>query len=229
MEITEEKLQNDLKGKVGENNYTERSWNEITKSVKVFVPEKEEDYDKFLDAQASFLKGINGQMNSDIAEKVRANSTSKDSELTKLKKELEELKKKDSKSPEKSTEDETKSQIEELRQQIESLKESNSKKEEKIAISEKKGSLVSKLKEKGCDIDTLLNLIVPQLDINKDSEIDDLVKKGKSLYDHNYKELFGTGYSPLGGSKAIKKPSTESIAKNLESFREKLKQNNTKN
>ena len=83
MAIEKERLSTDLKAKVGENDYSDETWGTIVDKAMGLVPEDDKKYDDFVNAQADFLKSLNGQNKHDIAETIKAQMKLKDDEWNK--------------------------------------------------------------------------------------------------------------------------------------------------
>ena len=189
-----------MKGKIGETNFTEKSWDNIVGAAAAIAPEDESAYGKFIDAQASYLKTLDGQVNHIIATETSKNKTSYEGKIAELNKELEKVKGKPSVPDKgKGEEDETKKHIEELSAKIQAMEEKEVAAQNEKSVSEKKKSFLKELKEKGCDNDEILEIVELKTKIDKDSNIEDLVSEGKKIYDTKYKKLFGNKYSPSGG------------------------------
>jgi hypothetical protein len=198
--IEEEKLSSDLKSEVGENNFSEQTWNTYVKSALYFVPEDETKYPTFLKAQADALKSLNGQFNHDVSTTISTQKAALEAKL------LADKSKTDAK-PSPTPIEQPKNDSEALKAEVDNLKkwqaEFLQKQQEQAELSEiktKKDSVISSLKKDGSDNDEILEFVELKLAINKDSNIEDLKKEGKKIYDEKYKKIYGSTYRPGGGS-----------------------------
>lgn len=215
--MEKEKLSNDLKGLVGQNSLSERTWGDyIDNSVLPFVPEDETKVSDFLAKHAAALKSLNGQISHDVASKVDEFKKSYKPEPPKPA------------DPPKQPGDEKPEWAKELEAKLAKI-ESEKTEAEKAATKQKLLSEAQKLmKDQGADNETVIELITPLLKVEENQTAADLAAKGKALYDDKYKKLFGDGYNPASGGgsgSANKKASNEAYRKHLEETGRIKKQN----
>lgn len=214
--MEKEKLSNDLKGLVGQNSLSDRTWSDyIDNSVLPFVPEDETKVGDFLTKHANVLKSINGQLNHDVASKVDEFKKTYKPEPTK------------SAEQGKTTSDEKPEWAKELETKLAKI-ETEKAESEKAATKQK---LLSDAKEilKSQDNyfnDSLWGLL--KIDVPDGISASDLATNAKSAYDSAYKKLFGEGYNPAHGAQGGSGPVTpnpeakkykEAVAKDRERMR----------
>lgn len=209
--MEKEKLSSELKGLVGENSLSERTWNEyIDNSVVPFLPSEEDKVKDYLAKHATSLKSLNGQLNFDVAGKVNefkktykpetpANPqaqppieqpSNQNDEVAKKLKELDDFKKS-------------------LEQRYES--------ETKAA---QRNSLIADAKKKATDQgavdETVLSFVLPLINPSDNDTADTLSAIIKTRYDEAYTKLKGGGYNPAAGNSSISvNPVLSSEAKRL--------------
>ena len=108
-----------------------------------------------------------------------------------------------------------KKRLEDMESWKEQVEKEKSERELNQSIETKKKSVMSALKEDGCDNEEVIEFVSLKLQINKDSDIDELKKEGKKIYDDKYKKLYGRSYNPsYGGNGDVHdgKPSKEAQA-----------------
>ena len=154
-----------------------------------------------------------------------------DSIKTNEKKRLEEERKKSHSDPdpkeipENEEVDALKKKIAEMEEWKNKVEKERSDRELNQSIDSKKKSVMSALKSDGCNNDEVLEFVGLKLEVTKDSDIDDLKKEGKKIYDEKYKKLFGRSYIPGEGGNSHtnkNKPTKEALAV-LESIKERNK------
>ncbi|NDV68602.1 hypothetical protein [Dysgonomonas sp. 25] len=185
--MEKEKLSTELKGMVGENSLSERTWNDyLDNSVMPFLPSEEDKRGEYLAKHANVLKSFNGQLNNEVA--TRVNDFKKNYKPDPPKQTIEPQK------PEK--EDEKLSDIESRLKKFEDAelaKQTAAKKQKML------DDAVMLMKEDGVLDETVLELILPLLEINENTTVEDLAKAGKTKYDKAYAKLNIDSYVPAYG------------------------------
>lgn len=211
--MEKEKLSNDLKGLVGENGLSERTWNDyVDNSVIPFVPSDETQIDDYLAKHAVSLKSLNGQLNNEVASRVN--------EFKKTYKPEHPIQNQPEKPQPKNQESNEKPEwaksLEDKLNKFELEKTTETKAaQQKQRLSE----VTSKIKEQGADNETVLKLTLSSINLEEDLSTDECVRKVKQAYDKNYSEIYGEGYTPaygVGGATANKKAVQEAYKKHLE-------------
>lgn len=205
--MEKEKLSEELHGKVGENSLSARTWDDyLEHSVIPFLPTEEDKISEYLNSHANVLKSINGQLNHEVASKVNEfKKTYKPEEpnVEPVSTQQPEIK-------------ETK--LDELEARLSKFEQAEIAKNEVSTRTKKLEEVKTLMKEQGASHETVLNLIIPQLEISKDTTLQDLAKKGKQLYDKAYSDLYGDTYVPAFGtglSTNGKKQSQDAYLKHL--------------
>lgn len=185
--MEKEKLSERLVGLVGENSLSDRTWNDyLDNSVIPFLPGEEDKVGDFLTRHATALKSLNGQLNNEVA--TRVNDFKKNY------------------NPETQTSNnEPKPQDDEKLKDIESRLSKFEKAEAEAAATKMRTAKLDEakklMKEQGASHETVLNLIIPQLDVSDSITASDLAKKGKELYDKTYSDLYGDSYIPASNNR----------------------------
>lgn len=226
MAIEKERLSADLKAKVGENDYSDETWGTIVDKAMGLVPEDDKKYDDFVNAQADFLKSLNGQNKHTIAETIKAQMKLKDDEWNKNHQPTE-----DKNNPPKDDDKDHKSDegkdsaLEALEKEVAEMKKEREEESARGKISEKQKEVLKTLKEQGCDNDEVLEFVTLKLNINKDSDVSDLEKEGKKIYDEKYKKLYSRTYIPSSGGSSLEheKERSKEVQKILEKNKARLK------
>lgn len=191
--MEKEKLSMQLKGLVGENSLSERTWDDyLENSVMPFLPSEEEKAGDFLGKHANVLKSINGQLNNEVATRVNEFKKSYKPEPQKQVNQPE---------PQKQPQGISDEKLNELESRLQKFEEAqvakNAAQRKKMLLDDAK----KLMKEQGASNETVLELILAQLEISESSQAEDLAKAGKAGYDKAYSELYGDSYVPvLGGS-----------------------------
>lgn len=191
--MQKEKLSQTLSGLVGENSLSERTWNDyLDNSVMPNLPSEEDKVGDYLGKHAIALKSINGQLNNEVA--TRVNEFKKNYKpITENSQQLSVNKQEDSV---KQADNEKLTDLETRMQRFE--KAEAEKKAAKVKA-EKLTEVKKLMLKEGSTNQTVIGLVLPQLEIREDSTAEDLAKTGKSLYDKAYTDLYGDSYVPAFG------------------------------
>lgn len=205
--MEKEKLSTELQGKVGENSLSTRTWDDyLEQSVIPFLPAEEDKIDDFLNRHANVLKSINGQLNHEVASKVN--------EFKKVyKPEVPKVEPVPTQQPEIND-----TKLDELEARLSKFEQAEKEKREAANRAKKLDEAKKLMKEQGASHETVLNLVIPQLEVSEETTLQDLAKKGKQLYDKAYSDLYGDTYVPAYGtglSANGKKQSQDAYMKHL--------------
>lgn len=211
--MEKEKLSNELKGLVGENSLSERTWNDyIDNSVVPFLPSDESLKNEYLSKHAAVIKSIAGQLNNEVATRVNEFKKTYKPEVPMNDHPLPtpniEVPKVDDDSRLKSIED-----------RFIKLEQERANELKEIKRKQRLSDVQVKIKEQGADNDTVLKLTLSSIDLDENLSVDECVMRVKTAYDANYTAIYGDGYAPAGGvysSTAGKKKNQESYMKHLE-------------
>lgn len=209
--MEKEKLSSDLKGLVGENSLSDRTWNDyIDNTVLPYLPSEADKVQEYLVKHATTLKSINGQFSHDVAAKVNeAKKAFVQTPQTQPEPQKTESAKKDEK-PE---------WFAKYEQEFEQFK--TEKANEAKALKQKQllSTVTSKVKELGADNEDLLEMVIGSTQFAENASEDDCIKQVKSKYDEKYSKLYGEGVRPALGSAAYTgnaKAAKEAYKKHLE-------------
>lgn len=190
-----EKLSSDLRGLVGENSLSERTWNDyIDNSVIPFIPTEDDKRQDYLSKHANAIKSLSGQLNNEVAGKVN--------EFKKTYK------------PEPTSPQPLEPLVpnpEPIKEEIPTWAKSMFDKFDKIEQDKTNEAKAAKLKQKlsgareaiqneGADNDTILNITFGLLKVEENESAEDVIKKAKELYNKTYTDVYGSGYNPASGS-----------------------------
>ena len=198
--VEEEKLSNDLKAEIGENNFSEQTWGTLVKSAATLAPEDDTKYPTFIKSQAEFLKSLNGQFNHDVSDTISKQKAALEAKLLADKNKPVPADAKPNVPDPKNDVDALKAEIAEMKRWKEEVVLEKQRQAELSSIKSKKESVISSLKKDGSDNDEILEFVELKLPITKDSDIEDLKKEGKKIYDEKYKKIYGANYRPGGGN-----------------------------
>lgn len=180
------------------------------------LAEGTEPDDSYYSKATSFLQGMQGQYNHDVANQVES------------------FKKNYKPQPQFPEQDGNKQEQEELANQLKKVQEEllllkKEREEEKNATSindlrEKSKSLLKAQIENGgkniCN-DEILNIAISDVEITKDMKPEDIVNNAKQNYEKRYKAIFGDGASPSNNS--FVPASEEQINSRREAFKERMR------
>lgn len=191
--MEKEKLSGELKKLVGENNLSERTWNDyIDNSVIPFLPSEEEKTKEFLTKHAASLKSLNGQLNYEVACKVN--------EYKKT------YKPKTSANPQ-PAESEAEYPKDEILKKLRELKKIKKDFETRYTFEEKaakRKTLIKNARKKtsrlGAKEETVLSFILPLNSLYDSDAVDTLSASIKTKNDEAYAKLKRVGYNPSSGT-----------------------------
>jgi len=204
--MEKEKLSAQLAELVGENSLSERTWSDyLDNSVMPFLPAGE-PAGEFLDRHANVLKSINGQLNNEIASKVNEFKKNYKPEPVKPDTVPE---------PQPDIKD---NKLRELESRLLKFEKQEAEKAERKTREQKLNGAKKLMKEQGASHEAVLELIVPQLTVDADTDIVELARAGKEMYDKAYSNLFSESYIPAQSGSLMnfnKKNSKDAYLKRL--------------
>lgn len=186
--MEKEKLSTQLRGLVGENSLSERTWNDyLENSVMPFFPTEEDKQKDYLQRHATTLTSINGQLNNEVATKVNDFKKNYKPEPTKPDNE-----------PKPQHDDNEK--LSEIEQRLQRFEKAEAEKQAAKAKNDKLSEVKKLMEKDGSTNQTIIELILPRLDVREDMKAEDLAKTAKGLYDKAYSDLYGDSYVPVYGN-----------------------------
>lgn len=182
--MTKEELLEKLIAKVGKTSLSERTLSAYAENTLKLVGDDSKVDDAFLEAHASILKTMEGQLSHEISSGIE-----KWKEGNNLKKE--------------GGEDDT-NEILELMKQIRednaALKARLDEADKKQGQKDYKEKLMSEMRSKGAENEYILKQTIGQKEFDTAKSVEDAVEESLKAYDANYKSCFGDGATPRGNS-----------------------------
>lgn len=182
--MTKEELLEKLTAKVGKTSLSERTLSAYAENTLKLVGDDSQVDDAFLEAHASILKTMEGQLSHEISSGIE-----KWKEGNNLKKE--------------GGEDDT-NEILELMKQIRednaALKARLDEADKKQGQKDYKARLMSEMRSKGAENEYILKQTLGQKEFDTTQSVEDAVEESLKAYDANYKSCFGDGATPRGNS-----------------------------
>ncbi|PXV62371.1 hypothetical protein CLV62_12060 [Dysgonomonas alginatilytica] len=212
--MEKEKLSTDLKGLVGETSLSQRTWDDyLEHSVMPFLPTEEDKIGDYISKHANALKSMDGQLNHDVAEKV--NDFKKSYKPIAVNSQQPTVD-----NPDKSgLQNADNEKLTDLESRMQRFEKAEAEKKEAVLKTEKLDEAKKLMQEQGASHETVLNLILPQLQPTEEISVSDLAKKGKEMYDKAYADLYGgDSYVPAfggGSSNSSTKTSKDAYMKHL--------------
>lgn len=188
--MEKEKLSSDLKGLVGENSLSDRTWNDyIDNTVMPYLPSEADKVQEYLAKHATTLKSINGQFSHDVAAKV---NEAKKAFVPTPQPQAEPTKAEPAKNndiPQWAIDLQNKMEV------LETEKANATKDLERLRLL---SAVTSKVKELGADNEALLEMVIGSTQFAENASEDDCIKQVKAKYDEKYSKLYGEGVRPAG-------------------------------
>lgn len=182
--MTKEELLEKLTAKVGKTSLSERTLSAYAENTLKLVGDDSQVDDAFLEAHASILKTMEGQLSHEISSGIE-----KWKEGNNQKKE--------------GGEDDT-NEILELMNQIRkdnaALKARLDDADKKQGQKDYKARLMSEMRSKGAENEYILKQTLGQKEFDTTQSVEDAVEESLKAYDANYKSCFGDGATPRGNS-----------------------------
>lgn len=182
--MTKEELLEKLTAKVGKTSLSERTLSAYAENTLKLVGDDSQVDDAFLEAHASILKTMEGQLSHEISSGIE-----KWKEGNNLKKE--------------GGKDDT-NEILELMKQIRednaALKARLDEADKKQGQKDYKAKLMSEMRSKGAENEYILKQTIGQKEFDTAKSVEDAVEESLKAYDANYKSCFGDGATPRGNS-----------------------------
>lgn len=188
--MEKEKLSSDLKGLVGENSLSDRTWNDyIDNTVLPYLPSEADKIPEFLSKHATTLKSINGQFSHDVAAKV---NEAKKAFVQTPQAQPEPQK------PEPAKNNDIPQWAIDLQNKMEVLETEKANATKDLERLRLLSTVTSKVKELGADNEDLLEMVIGSTQFAENASEDDCIKQVKAKYDEKYSKLYGEGVRPAG-------------------------------
>lgn len=182
--MTKEELLEKLIAKVGKTSLSERTLSAYAENTLKLVGDDSKVDDAFLEAHASILKTMEGQLSHEISSGIE-----KWKEGNNLKKE--------------GGEDDTNEILElmkKIREDNAALKARLDEADKKQGQKDYKAKLMSEMRSKGAENEYILKQTIGQKEFDTAKSVEDAVEESLKAYDANYKSCFGDGATPRGNS-----------------------------
>ena len=182
--MTKEELLEKLIAKVGKTSLSERTLSAYAENTLKLVGDDSQVDDAFLEAHASILKTMEGQLSHEISSGIEkwkeGENLNKDGgeEHTK---ELLEL-------------------VKQIREENAAMKARLDEADKKQGQKDYKAKLVAKMRSKGAENEYILKQTLGQKEFDTAKSVEDAVEESLKAYDANYKSCFGDGATPRGNS-----------------------------
>ena len=191
--MEKEKLSSDLRGLVGENSLSERTWNEYIENIAMpFLPTEEDKLGDYLSKHANALKSMNGQLNFEVANKVSdfKKNYNPEPQNPQNKNEIP--------PSNQHLDDDLKRELDEFRQFKQSIETERREK----ALKVKRDSLLEDAKTlaktQGAVDDVVMKYAIKTVSFTENDSKEVVAQAIKKAYDEAYSELNGRGYQPAG-------------------------------
>jgi hypothetical protein len=185
--MTKEELLEKLIAKVGKTSLSERTLSAYAENTLKLVGDDSQVDDAFLEAHASILKTMEGQLSHEIS-----------SGIEKWK-EGNNLKKDDNDGGEDET-NEILELMKQIREDNAALKARLDEADKKQGQKDYKARLMSEMRSKGAENEYILKQTIGQKEFDTAKSVEDAVEESLKAYDANYKSCFGDGATPRGNS-----------------------------
>lgn len=185
--MTKEELLEKLIAKVGKTSLSERTLSAYAENTLKLVGDDSQVDDAFLEAHASILKTMEGQLSHEIS-----------SGIEKWK-EGNNLKKNDNDGGEDET-NEILELMKQIREDNAALKARLDEADKKQGQKDYKARLMSEMRSKGAENEYILKQTIGQKEFDTAKSVEDAVEESLKAYDANYKSCFGDGATPRGNS-----------------------------
>lgn len=182
--MTKEELLEKLTAKVGKTSLSERTLSAYAENTLKLVGDDSKVDDAFLEAHASILKTMEGQLSHEISSGIE-----KWKEGNNLKKE--------------GGEEHTNELLElmkQIREENAAMKARLDEADKKQGQKDYKAKLVAKMRSKGAENEYILKQTLGQKEFDTAKSVEDAVEEILKAYDANYKSCFGDGATPRGNS-----------------------------
>ena len=182
--MTKEELLEKLTAKVGKTSLSERTLSAYAENTLKLVGDDSQVDDAFLEAHASILKTMEGQLSHEISSGIE-----KWKEGNNQKKE--------------GGEDDTNeilALMKQIRKDNAALKARLDEADKKQGQKDYKAKLMSEMRSKGAENEYILKQTIGQKEFDTAKSVEDAVEESLKAYDANYKSCFGDGATPRGNS-----------------------------
>ena len=200
--MEKEQLLSELKTKLGTTSLSERTLSEYVGNVLPTITSDEQVNDTFYAAHVGILKSIEGQLNKDVADRVKT-----------AKSEWE----KNHQSHNQNTTDpknEPNKELEEMKSMIAAMQQKLEAADKAKLSSDMMASVKSAMKAKGATDEAVMLYTFKGENIDTTKSVEELTESYLKTYDANYRTLRGDGASPRNGDGNLK-PQDDSFMKNF--------------
>lgn len=182
--MTKEELLEKLIAKVGKTSLSERTLSAYAENTLKLVGDDSQVDDAFLEAHASILKTMEGQLSHEISSGIEkwkeGNNLKKDGGEGDTNEILELMK--------------------QIREDNAALKARLDEADKKQGQKDYKARLMSEMRSKGAENEYILKQTLGQKEFDTAKSVEDAVEESLKAYDANYKSCFGDGATPRGNS-----------------------------
>ncbi|SBV91945.1 hypothetical protein [uncultured Dysgonomonas sp.] len=194
--MEKEKLSDELKGLVGENSLSERTWNDyIDNSVVPFLPIEEDKISDYLAKHATSLKSLNGQLNYDVAGRVNEFKKTYKPETPVNPQPPKPVETKAEPQP-----DDMPEWAKSLLGKVDKIEQEKSNEAKTAKLDKTLSDAKSAIQKDGADNEKILKITFGLLKVDADEPLDSVVKKAKELYNETLSDVYGEGYNPAFGA-----------------------------
>lgn len=182
--MTKEELLEKLIAKVGKTSLSERTLSAYAENTLKLVGDDSKVDDAFLEAHASILKTMEGQLSHEISSGIEkwkeGNNLNKEGDEDGTNEILELMK--------------------QIREDNAALKARLDEADKKQGQKDYKARLMSEMRSKGAENEYILKQTLGQKEFDTAKSVEDAVEESLKAYDANYKSCFGDGATPRGNS-----------------------------
>ena len=189
--MEKEQLLSELKNKLGTTSLSERTLSEYVGSILPTITSDEQVNDTFYAAHVGILKSLSGQLNKDVADRVKTAQS-----------EWEKNRQVPNPNPNPNPTDpknEPNKELEEMKQMLEAMKQRMEEADKATLSRNLLESVKSAMKAKGATDDAVMLYTFKGESIDTTKSVDELTESYLKTYDANYKTLRGDGASPRSG------------------------------
>lgn len=216
--MEKEKLSAELKTLAGQTSHSPQTWDSYIDNVVIpFAPTEEDKLPEYLKRHAEYLKTQNGQYGKDVADLTNTQVASKVVEFKKN------YKPNTTQTTQTNTvvdsNDEITKKLKELDDFKKSLEQRYESDEKTAKITEKRNSVLSKLKEQGADDPEVLEFVELKLSIEAESDLNALITSATQIYNDKYSRIYKGDVNPAygyGANTTMKKNTRDAYLKHLQ-------------
>jgi hypothetical protein len=204
--MEKEQLLSELKTKLGTTSLSERTLSEYVGNVLPTITSDEQVNDTFYAAHVGILKSIEGQLNKDVADRVKTAKSEWEKNHPSL-----------NRNPNPNPTDpknEPNKELEEMKSMIAAMQQKLEAADKAKLSSDMMASVKSAMKAKGATDEAVMLYTFKGENIDTTKSVEELTESYLKTYDANYRTLRGDGASPRNGDGNLK-PQDDSFMKNF--------------